>query len=730
MHCASCVTLIEECLQEQKGVRSAKVNLANEKATVTYDSHVVSKESLAQAVQGVGYNLIVADTPESDRDAEKKRELRTLKWQVIFSLSLGALIVWGSFPKLMDYAPPLLRNPYLQMLLAVPVQFWVALPFYRATISALRNRTANMDTLVTLGTSVAFAYSAFVTVFPSLVMSMGMDPMPYFDVSTIIVGLILLGRYFETKAKEQTSAAVKSLMHLQARTARMLVDGKETDIPIESVQVGNILRVRPGDKIPVDGIVTDGSSTVDESMVTGESLPVEKIKGSTVIGATMNKTGTFLFRATKVGADTMLSQIIRLVNEAQGSKAPIQRTADAISSIFVPIVIMCAIATFVIWYDFGPAPVLFYALFNMISVLIIACPCAMGLATPTAIMVGTGLGAKHGILIKNAESLEAAHAITTVVFDKTGTLTKGTPEVTDVIAFKPHTEQQVLQIAASLEHSSEHPLASAILNESEIRTVKRSSVTGFHAESGLGVEASMAGKHVLLGSKTYMLKKHIPISIAEDQEDKLASEAKTVIMVAREKQLVGMIAVSDTLKDSANLVVSRLKSMGIDSVMLSGDNKRTAMAIAAKAGISTVLAEVMPHDKEREIRNLQKQGKVVAMVGDGINDAPALAAADVGIAMGTGTDVAIEAADITLVNKNLMSIASAIHLSKKTMRTIKLNLVWAFGYNIILIPVAMGLLYPAFHILLNPVMASFAMAMSSVSVVVNSLFLAKMKDLS
>ncbi len=730
MHCASCVRVLEKSLNKVEGVSDCVVNLATEQASVTYDPTKVKDEDLVSAVANVGYKAGLESElkTEDEQKKEKQKELKNLKIKVVVSLFLGAMILLGGFVGL---------SPIVQLFLSLPVQFWAGLSFYRATIPALRHRTANMDTLVAIGTSVAFSYSAIVTIFPQFVESIGVKPEPYFDVSTIIIGLILLGRYFEAKAKAGTSEAIKKLIGLQAKTARILKDGKEIDISIDQVVIGNIIRVRPGEKIPVDGQITEGESSIDESMITGESIPADKVKEDVVIGGTLNKTGTFLYKATKVGSDTMLSQIIKLVQEAQASKAPIQRLADLISSYFVPIVIMLAIAAFVVWYVLGPTPSFLFAMLNMVAVLIIACPCAMGLATPTAIMVGTGKGAESGILIKDAESLETAHKINTVIFDKTGTLTNGKPEVTDVIAKSETTKQSqeerlprfarddVLGLAASLEKGSEHSLAEAIVNKGEAERVEFQKVKGFKAIPGHGVEGIVNDKKVILGNRRLM--DQTKIKIDEKEVEKLELEGKTVMMLAVDGKLAGLIAVADTVKDSAKEGVKKLQKMGIEVVMITGDNTRSANAIASKLGIKRVLSEVLPDQKEAEVRKIQAEGKKVAMVGDGINDAPALASADVGIAMGTGTDVAIEAADITLINKDLKSVALAINLSKKTMRTIKLNLFWAFGYNIILIPVAMGILYPFFHILLNPIFASVAMASSSISVVSNSLFLKRTK---
>jgi Cu+-exporting ATPase len=735
MHCASCVNVIEKSLKRTPGVKDAVANLATEKATVTYDGDMCSEQQIVSAVSNVGYKVVTEHemVNEDQEKIEKAKELRKLRNKVGISLFLGGLIFWGSFPGLMNFAPFFLKNFWVQLLLATPVQFWAGWDFYRATIPALKHRTANMDTLVALGTTVAFAYSAFVTFFPNVVMGLGLEVMPYFDVATIVIGLILLGRYFEARAKSQTSEAIKKLIGMQAKTARVIRDEKELDIPIEQVVIGDVLRVRPGEKIPVDGELIEGESAVDESMITGESIPVEKQKGDTVVGATMNKTGTFTYKAGKVGQDTMLAQIIKLVQEAQGSKAPIQRIADTISSFFVPIVIMLAIATFSLWYIIGPSPAgepaLLFALLNTVAVLIIACPCAMGLATPTAIMVGTGLGAEKGVLIRDAESLEIAHKVNTIIFDKTGTLTKGKPEVTDIIEIQNSNvkSQNILQIAASLEKGSEHSLAEAIVRKANEENIDIAAVSQFKAVVGLGVEGVVDNKQIYFGNRRLMEREKISLTSYKDQIETLENDGKTVMLLGIDEKLVGLIAVADTIKESAKEGVEALKKKGIEVVMITGDNLRTANAIAKRLGIKRVLAEVLPERKEEEVRKIQNEGKIVAMVGDGINDAPALAAADVGIAMGTGTDVAIEAADITLINKDLRSVASAIELSRKTMRTIKMNLFWAFGYNILLIPVAMGLLYPFFHILLSPIFASVAMATSSISVVSNSLLLRKVK---
>ncbi len=728
MHCASCVYTVEKGLKQVPGVKDAVVNLANHKAIVTCDPEKATDTKLKQAVEGAGYTALMKDEiNEAELEADKRKEMKTLLIKVVAALSSGALLVWSSFPGLEQTAPEFLKNTLVQFLLATPIQFWAGGEFYKTTIAALKNRTANMDTLVAIGTTVAYGYSVFVSLFPDVVERIGQAHMHYYDVSVVVIGLILLGRYFENRARAGTSAAIRKLIGLQAKTARVLRNGKEIDIPIEEVIVGDIIRVRPGEKIPVDGLLVEGESSIDESMVTGESIPTDKRKGDSVIGSTINKTGSFTFKATKVGADTMLAQIVKLVEEAQGSKAPIQRLADLISAYFVPIVLIIAIFTFVIWFDFGPNPAYLFAILNTVAVLIIACPCAMGLATPTAIMVGTGKGAEHGILIKDAKSLETAHKINTIVFDKTGTLTTGKPEVTDIISLEKGKEGEVLMLAASLEKGSEHSLADAILKKAEVDKSKLSTTTSFRAILGHGVEGMIAGEKTLLGNRKLMEKEKIDSAVIEKTLSSLESLGKTAMIVAQGRKIIGVIAVADTIKPSAKEAINSLNNKGIVTIMITGDNRKTAEAIAKQAGIKDVIAEVLPQHKEEEVRKLQQQGKVVAMVGDGINDAPALAAADVGISMGTGTDVAIEAADITLVNNDLMSVVKAIDLSMKTMRTIKINLFWAFGYNIILIPVAVGLLYPTFGILLNPILASVAMATSSISVVTNSLLLNRAK---
>jgi Cu+-exporting ATPase len=584
-----------------------------------------------------------------------------------------------------------------------------------------------MNTLIAVGTSAAYLYSVVATVFPSFFKAGGIKPEVFFDTSAMIIVLILLGRLLEARAKGQTSEAIKKLAGLQAKTARVIRDGKTVDIPIEEVLVGDEVVVRPGEKIPVDGIVSKGKSAVDESMITGESMPVNKETGDEVIGATINKTGSFQFRTTKVGKDTALAQIIKLVRDAQGSKAPIQRLADVIAGYFVPIVISIAIATFVIWFNFGHSPALTIALMNFVAVMIIACPCALGLATPTAVMVGTGKGAERGILIKGGESLETAHKLDTIVFDKTGTLTKGEPEVTDIITLNALSKEEILKYVASAEKTSEHPLGEAIVKRADERKIELLEAKNFNAIEGHGIEAIVDGKNILLGNMKLMRKRQIEVRDLEAKAEEFAAEGKTPMYVSIKGKAAGLIAVADSLKENSVEAVEKLKKLGLEVVMLTGDNKKTAEAIARKAGIDKVLPEVLPEDKVHEIKRLQSGGRRVAMVGDGINDAPALAQADVGIAIGSGTDVAMEASDITLIKGDLRGVVSAIELSKRTIRIIKQNLFWAFFYNTAGIPIAAGILYPFFGIFLNPIFASAAMAFSSVSVVSNSLRLRRIK---
>lgn len=728
--CASCVQKIEKALLQTKGVVKAVVNLATEKARVEYLPSETSFREIKRAIESTGYKVLEVKPSEEVEDPERvvrEREYKKLKIKFIVGAILGLLIFSGSSRHWFPWIPTFLNDFYVLWLLATPVQFWIGWQFYKGAWGAFKHRNADMNTLIAVGTSAAYLYSVVATIFPSFFKAGGIEPKVYFDTSALIIVLILLGKLLEARAKGQTSEAIKKLAGLQAKTARVIREGKEVDIPVEEVLVGDVVLVRPGEKIPVDGIIKEGRSAVDESMITGESIPVTKEIGDEVIGATINKTGSFKFQATKIGKDTALAQIIKLVQDAQGSKAPIQRLADVISGYFVPIVISIAIATFIIWFNFSPFPALTFALLNFVAVMIIACPCALGLATPTAVMVGTGKGAEKGILIKGGESLETAHKLDTIVFDKTGTLTKGEPEVTDIITFDSYSEEEILKYAASAERASEHPLGEAIIKRAKERKISLQDPKNFNAIEGHGIEAKVNGKNVLLGNLKLMRKYHVEVKDLEAKAEELAGDGKTPIYVALEGKAGGLVAVADTLKESSILAVERLKKLELEVVMLTGDNRKTAEAIARKAGINKVLSEVLPEDKVHEIKSLQSGGRRVAMVGDGINDAPALAQADVGIAIGSGTDVAMEASDITLIKGDLLGVVSAIELSKRTIRVIKQNLFWAFFYNTAGIPIAAGVLYPFFGILLNPIFASAAMAFSSVSVVTNSLRLRRVK---
>jgi Cu+-exporting ATPase len=721
MECASCVLKIERALLDTKGITEAVVNLATEKAKVKYIPEQTNLTEIKNTVESTGYKVLeVSGEPEDYERVIREREYRKLKSKFLFSLVLSAVILIGSLEWLPG-VPRGLTNVYLLWILATPVQFWAGWQFYRGAWGAFRHRNADMNTLVAVGTSAAYLYSVSAVLFPSFFRSGGIEPKVYFDTSAVIVTLILLGRMLEARAKGQASEAIKKLIGLQPKTARVVKDGKEVDIPVQEVLVGDLVTVRPGEKIPVDGIVKDGKSFVDESMITGESIPVEKKTGDEVIGATINKSGSFKFETTKVGRDTVLAQIIKLVQEAQGSKAPIQRLADVIAGYFVPVVISLAILTFIVWFDFGPVPVLTFSLMNFVAVMIIACPCALGLATPTAIMVGTGKGAEKGILIKGGESLETAHKINSIVFDKTGTLTKGEPEVTDVIPLNKTSLKDILYYAGSAEKNSEHPLGEAIVRKAKQGNIELRKPDEFQSITGFGIEAKIDGKNILMGNEDLLASRKIEIDDAAARSKVLSAEGKTPIFLALEGKVSAVIAVADTLKENSLKAVNQLHKMGLEVVMLTGDNKRTAEAIAGKVGIERVISQVRPEDKVDQIKELQSEGKVVAMVGDGINDAPALAQADVGIAIGTGTDIAMEASDITLIKGDLSGVVTAIKLSKRTIKTIRQNLFWAFFYNVIGIPIAAGILYPFFGILLNPMIASAAMAFSSVSVVTNSL---------
>ncbi len=717
---------LEGIVSSIDGVLTSTVNAGAETVEVDYIPGQIGLRDIRRTIEKSGFRLPKQEEGRTALDIEKEareKELAKLRNRLVVSAVLSALVLVGSFQDMLPFITIVPRQTMwiILFLLATPVQFWAGRHFYQNAWASIKHGGTNMNTLVVVGTSAAYGYSTVLTFFPGIFGALGLHSGAYYDTASIIITLILFGKYLEARAKSRAGEAIKKLMGLQPRTARVVREGREQDIPIEEVETGDLIIVRPGEKVPVDGVIRSGYSSVDESMLTGESLPVDKKISDPVIGATINKTGTFTFEATKVGKDTMLNQIIRMVQEAQGSKAPIQRLADYISSIFVPVVISIGVITFGVWYVFGPAETKFtFALLNFIAVLIIACPCAMGLATPTAIMVGTGKGAELGILFKNAESLERSHKIDTIVLDKTGTLTRGEPKVTDIIG-NGMNQEALLFYAASAEKGSEHPLGEAIVRAAAEKGAEIRTADEFQAFPGHGVRARLNGREITLGNERLMADRGIDFEKFSAEADRLSSEGKTPMFVAIDNKAAGIVAVADTLKEHSREAVSGLKKLGLEVVMLTGDNRRTAHAIAAELGISRVMSEVLPQDKMDMVKKLQAEGRVVAMVGDGINDAPALTQADVGIAIGTGTDVAIDASDVTLIKDDLRAVAEAMMLSRRTMKTIKQNLFWAFFYNVILIPVAGGVLYPFFRFLLNPMIASGAMAFSSVSVVSNSL---------
>lgn len=742
MHCASCAVNIQRKLQKISGVVSANVNYANEQAAVEYDETQCSVKKLSAAIESLGYKAY-PDAKESGNiiDHERAQELKEFKKKLAVSGVLNILLLVGA---MVPFAPEFLKNVWVMCLLATPIQFWVGGQYYQSAWSGLKNRIANMDTLIALGTSVAYFFSVGSLLFAQVLTRFGIEAHVYFEVSSTIITLILLGKFLELRAKGQTSEAIKKLLGLQAKTAHVLRDSKEIDLPIGQIIKGDHLIVKPGEKVPIDGQIVVGGTAIDESMVTGESLPVEKKKSDRVIGATINQSGAFEMVATKIGSETFLSQIIELVKQAQGSRAPIQKLTDRVAEVFVPTVIIISLITFFIWFNFGPQPQFLHALISMISVLIIACPCALGLATPTSIMVGVGKGAENGILIKDAEALEQASKVNTIIFDKTGTLTEGKPtvkgfELTENVdqllekigvqrSPKTSASEYISGVILSIEQKSHHPLAQAIV---KYLTGKKSSmykVEQLKDVSGKGIQAQIDDHAVIIGTQKFVEQEH---AIRCADLDMLAQHWKSqmwsVSYVAIDGHQVALIGITDTVKETARATIVALKNIHVTPVLMTGDNTQTAISIAKQVGITEVLAEVLPQEKEEKVSILKKQGKVVAMVGDGINDAPALAAADVGMAMGNGTDIAIESAGITLLRSDIALVPKSLKLSKLTMRNIRQNLTWAFGYNLILIPVAMGVLYPVFHVQLSPMLASAAMALSSVSVVTNALRLKTVK---
>jgi len=745
MSCASCANSVEDAIRSVPGVSECSVNFGAEQATVTYDPKKTDLDAIQNAVDAAGYSaqpIQEQDLLTGDNDAEKATRLaeeRDLTRKLWVGGIISTLLIVGSLPIMtglsLPFIPTWLHNSWFQLVLTVPVQFWCGRSFYINAWKAFKRHAATMDTLVTIGTGAAYAYSVFATIFPGFFTAQGLMPDVYYEAAAVIITLILLGRLFENRAKGQTSEAMRKLMGLQAKTARVIRNGKEVDVPIAEVQLKDIILVRPGEKIPVDGEVIEGASTIDEAMVTGESVPVKKQSGDEVIGATMNKTGSFKFRATRVGKDTFLAQIVKLVQQAQGSKAPIQRLADRVTGWFVPAVIAIAIATFIIWYNVMGNVTL--ALITTVGVLIIACPCALGLATPTSIMVGTGKGAENGILIKGADSLELAHKLQTIVLDKTGTLTQGKPTVTDFVTVNGtanSNELKLLQFAAAVERNSEHPLAEAVVQYAQSQEVQLTEAQDFEAIAGSGVQGYVSSQLVQIGTQRWMTELGIDTQALQQHWDRLEYLGKTVIWIAVDGKVQGIMGISDALKPSSANAVRTLQKLRLEVVMLTGDNRRSAEVIAREVGIKRVIAEVRPDQKAAVIQSLQTkqdssiqnpkskiQNRIVAMVGDGINDAPALAQADVGIAIGTGTDVAIAASDITLISGDLQGIVTAIQLSRATMRNIRQNLFFAFIYNVAGIPIAAGVLFPVFGWLLSPIIAGAAMAFSSVSVVTNAL---------
>ncbi|NET41281.1 heavy metal translocating P-type ATPase [Okeania sp. SIO2B3] len=742
MSCASCANRVEKAIKEVSGVMECNVNFALSQATVSYNSQKTNLTHIQESVREAGYHAFAESEPEEDtekkaREAEEKELIR----KVILGGIISSFLFIGSLPAMtglhIPFFPSWLHNSWVQLFLSLPVQLWCGQSFFIGAFKAFKHHTADMNTLVALGTGAAYLYSLFATFNPNFFITQGLKPEVYYEASSVIITLLLLGKLLENRARGKTSEAIRKLMGLQAKTARVIRNGKESDIPIQEVAVEDVILVRPGEKIPVDGEVVEGESSIDESMVTGEAIPVKKQLGDEVIGATINKTGSFKFKATKVGKDTVLAQIVQLVKDAQGSKAPIQKLADKITGWFVPAVIAIAIFTFIIWFNTMGNVTL--AMITTVGVLIIACPCALGLATPTSIMVGTGKGAENGVLIKGADSLELAHELTTIVCDKTGTITQGKPSVTNYITVKGvanNNEMELLAIAAALEKNSEHPLAEAVVNYAQSQGVQNPlpEVTNFEAVAGMGVQGNVSGKLVQIGTQRWMDELKIDTQTLQLNRQQWESEAKTTALIVIDGKIEGLIGIADAIKPSSGDVVKALQKMGLEVVMLTGDNQKTAETIASEVGIKRIFAEVRPDQKANIIQSIQQERnsskqkhKIVAMVGDGINDAPALAQADVGIAIGTGTDVAMSASDLTLISGDLWGIVTAIQLSHATMKNIRQNLFFAYIYNVLGIPIAAGILYPFFGWLLNPMIAGAAMAFSSVSVVSNALRLRKFR---
>jgi P-type Cu+ transporter len=732
MHCSSCIIRIELAVQMTPGVVSARANLGPNAVDVEYQPEFVDFQAIRQAIESAGYRIaepkIEPTAEELDpAEAANAEEYRTFMRKFWFAAAISVPVMALSYPDLIpglrDWMPmgsDTRRIVWAFLgVLSLPVLVWAGSQFFRGMWDALKHRAANMDTLIAIGITAAFAYSIVAVAWPGIFPNMALAEV-FWDVTDVVVALVVLGLALEIKAKGRTSQAIKKLIGLQAKTARVIRDGKEVDIPVEEVLVNDVVIVRPGEKIPVDGQVTAGSSAVDESMITGESMPVEKQVGDEVIGGTLNKTGSFRFTATKVGKDTALATIIRMVKDAQGSKAPIQRVVDTVSGYFVPAVMILAVLAAIAWYDFGPEPRVIFATVVLVTTLIIACPCALGLATPTSLTVGIGKGAENGILIRSGDALQAAEKLDAIILDKTGTITKGEPAVTDVVVTQGHDERNVLRLTASLERGSEHPLGEAIVKGAEARKLSLSDAEAFAAIPGHGVSGRVDGHQVLFGNAKLMRDRGISIAMLETEWGRLANEGKTPMYVSIDNKAAGLVVVADTVKADSKAAIEVLKGLGIEVVMLTGDNERTGRAIGREVGIERVLAEVLPDDKAHEVQKLQLEGKSVGMVGDGVNDAPALAQADVGFAIGTGTDVAIEASDVTLIKGSLMGVVTAIEISRATMRNVRQNLVGAFGYNTLGIPVAMGVLYPFIGLLLSPLIAAAAMAFSSVTVVTNA----------